>query len=707
MFVNLVRALAVLVTTAVIAVTAASRYLLSPERVDTYLLAPLERGLGRSLEVGRVGLWPGGLVAWDVRLGEDPRLATAPDDWSASAERVMIGLDFGALLTGQLLIKNVSIHSPHLRLVRARDGSWNTASLVAGPKQGDAGDDAGPPPRSIGLHVERVRVRGGSVELRDKRAEPAVDLSCDLSDLSGNIVRRHDGHIDLAVSGQFRRGRNDPRDVSLNGRIDTARGITELDVNAERIALAGVSVQAVSGSLRLRKDRIDVLGMRGRAAAGEVSATGSITLSDDGPAYTGKVELGGIDLAELCAGLSETAEACVPGTADLVAEVAARGSTREAFLDSIGLGSNPTGQGRLRLSGSVQLQSLDLAALDRRPSPPLEGEQPAHELGPFRTGAIQADISFRADEIRHGDFAVSTVAGRAELDGPRLTLHQVTAEAAGGAMALDGSVDLGVEGLAYEGNVSLEQGNLAILSDLLPQPAWGDRSGLVDLAFSFSGRGTTPASALAALKAGGEVSIPTGWVRDSTIFHSVGERTGIEGFSSLFIADGGGHLAIDGGRVSSGRVVLGNDEARLLARGWIGFDKRLDIELWVGVGPHRERRLLSRGILLPYMMDSGGWTNVPLHLSGRLGKVETSVVYEAYAGTAVRAVPDSAGRIVQESTGAVIDGLRELLGGLGRVVTGEPGEGSPRVVRRGPRSGRTGVAKRQTEQPTDEATAPQ
>jgi hypothetical protein len=94
-------------------------------------------------------------------------------------------------------------------------------------------------------------------------------------------------------------------------------------------------------------------------------------------------------------------------------------------------------------------------------------------------------------------------------------------------------------------------------------------------------------------------------------------------------------------------------------------------------------------------MDSGGWTNVPLRLGGRLGKVETRVVYEAYAETAVRAVPDSAGRIVQESTGAVIDGLRELLGGLGRVVSGSPSEPSTSpAARPSDRPGRSGGAKR-------------
>ncbi len=102
-------------------------------------------------------------------------------------------------------------------------------------------------------------------------------------------------------------------------------------------------------------------------------------------------------------------------------------------------------------------------------------------------------------------------------------------------------------------------------------------------------------------------------------------------------------------------------------------------------------------------MDRDGWTNIPLRLGGEVGDPKVRVPVDAYAGTAVRAAPDAAIRLITEGAGTVtggggmvLQGGRTAVGvvfdGLGSVLGTPDGEGqSPGNSRPGNRRRAAGV----------------
>ncbi|MCG8670455.1 MAG: AsmA-like C-terminal region-containing protein, partial [Pseudomonadales bacterium] len=261
-----------------------------------------------------------------------------------------------------------------------------------------------------------------------------------------------------------------------------------------------------------------------------------------------------------------------------------------------------------------------------------------------------------------------------ELIDGRIDVSRISGELARGAAEVRGSVNLISRPIGYEGSAELSNADLTALLEPFARESWGDSAGLAELEFTFSGEGMTKAETLAALVIDGTVTVDHGHVYGSTLFAEISDATGIDEFHALDITRCGGQLSIADQRVSSPRLVLGGNDARLIATGSVGFDASLDLEVWVGFGPETERRIFSRGILLPYVTDRHGWTNIPTIVTGTIGEPKVRVAYDAYPGTAVRAVPDAAGRIVDETAGNAIRGsvrsFKRLIRGLGSVFTG-------------------------------------
>jgi hypothetical protein len=69
----------------------------------------------------------------------------------------------------------------------------------------------------------------------------------------------------------------------------------------------------------------------------------------------------------------------------------------------------------------------------------------------------------------------------------------------------------------------------------------------------------------------------------------------------------------------------------------------------LGFGPNSERRLLSKGLLLPYEHDEEGWTNIPLIVAGDFEDPKITIESSALASTAVNMVPDATKRLGKES----------------------------------------------------------
>lgn len=329
--------------------------------------------------------------------------------------------------------------------------------------------------------------------------------------------------------------------------------------------------------------------------------------------------------------------------------------------------------------------------------------QPEETIGPYDTGALLMDLQLEIGETALHGYVFENVHAEARLVDSRIQIDKMSGEVAGGTFDLTSNIALDYPGLMYEARIDIQSADIPMLLSPMSLSSFGNAVGVMSVKAHLDGHGTTTERALESLSGEVEISVPQARFVDSDLFHQIEKATGITGFQNFQVRNSGGSMSVAGGRLTTERMLVGGDEARIIGEGQIGFDGKIDFSLSLGFGPDSRRRLLAPGIILPYSVDRDGWTNIPLRLGGEVGDPKVRVPVDAYAGTAVRAAPDAAIRLITEGAGTVtggggmvLQGGRTAVGavfdGLGSVLGTPDGEGqSPGNSRPGSRRRAAGV----------------
>lgn len=170
----------------------------TPERVKAVVLPLAEQSLHRSITLGevKVGLFSG-IELHDLAVGEpeggEPFVA---------ADRVLLRFQWLPLLSKQVVIDEVALERPLIRLIRHADGSFNISDLLApkpaGAPSGKAGEDKGGEPLSVLVTV--AKIHGGRLVLVDRQIAATSELTELELDASG-ISR--DGTVPVKLSARL------------------------------------------------------------------------------------------------------------------------------------------------------------------------------------------------------------------------------------------------------------------------------------------------------------------------------------------------------------------------------------------------------------------------------------------------------------------------------------------------------------------------
>jgi uncharacterized protein involved in outer membrane biogenesis len=144
-----------------------------------------EEALGREVDLGpmKLSLLPSiAIRIQDVRIGALP--GEGRDDL-LTVRALRVGARLMPLLASKLEVTSVVVEGPSLSLARGADGAWNVQQLVASPDQEPAPTAApaqggqAPPEFS----VDRLRITGGTIRVRDAYSSPERPLELTLADL--------------------------------------------------------------------------------------------------------------------------------------------------------------------------------------------------------------------------------------------------------------------------------------------------------------------------------------------------------------------------------------------------------------------------------------------------------------------------------------------------------------------------------------------
>ena len=221
------------------------RFYLTEARIKTLVLPPLEKALGREVTMGTISVSLfSGISLNDFAVKEAPAVG---DSDFVSARAFVLRYDLLPLLRGKLSINEIRLEEPKISLRRAKDGSFNFASLAV--LQEKTSPSPAPAPTSataglpMALTIDQVRIHQAHLTLEDAQGQlPAAEVTADLAvtlALGQTMTElRYQG--EFQISCRLEQGELRPQ-LTLTGQFDQQRINYRLDlaVAGDQLQLAG------------------------------------------------------------------------------------------------------------------------------------------------------------------------------------------------------------------------------------------------------------------------------------------------------------------------------------------------------------------------------------------------------------------------------------------------------------------------------------
>ncbi len=266
----------------------AAKLLITPERVKKAVLPVAEKALNRQVNIGEIGI----SLFSGISIEDFSVMMREGDGTFVSAESLVLRYKLWPLLKKQVVVDELSLINPDIRVIRNKDGTFNFSDLLKNKKEIRASrpgnnveasvalaqekNDRG---SAIDLMVSRVQITGGRLSFTDK-AVSGEPFSCEVSSLDASAR-----NISLKESFPFKlKGSLNEAPVSVSGIAEPAgqkvvadvrisdlealdfepyfRGIVPAGIASAKLALE-TSVEADSDEVRsigtLRAENIDMI----------------------------------------------------------------------------------------------------------------------------------------------------------------------------------------------------------------------------------------------------------------------------------------------------------------------------------------------------------------------------------------------------------------------------------------------------------------
>jgi AsmA protein len=215
----------VVIGIAVIAVMAAARIIITPERVRQVVIPRAEAALNRPVSIGdiRVNIFTG------IGIRDFLIKTESGEETFVAADELVLRYKFWPLLRRRVVLNEARLENPEIRLVRFEDGHFNFSDLLKPKNHVPPEPENGTP---IDLMVSEMRISGGMLNYLDRAAgEKAYEYRL----------------INLTLAAD---------DISLNHAFPFA---FEAQLNGAPLSIAGAfNPQTLNGSMHITGNNIDV-----------------------------------------------------------------------------------------------------------------------------------------------------------------------------------------------------------------------------------------------------------------------------------------------------------------------------------------------------------------------------------------------------------------------------------------------------------------
>ncbi len=265
-------------TLVVIALVIMAKILITPERVKETVLPMIEKNLHRKIELGDVSV----SLLSGIQLKSLKIYELNQTEVFVSSDLVRLKYQLLPLLSMRVVIDEVLVDQPNMRIVRLADGQYNFSDLIAGEKLAKETATAEKravsekPGSSIDLLVSQVRIQNGELLFLDHVLNDSAPYRYDIKDLDLTA----DGiTLTGAVPVKIQCGLNGSQ-FKLDGRINILQRSGEFDISLEGVDILTFRPY-FDGKIPGQIDRMKLdLNSRVSASENNVAADGEIVLSD-------------------------------------------------------------------------------------------------------------------------------------------------------------------------------------------------------------------------------------------------------------------------------------------------------------------------------------------------------------------------------------------------------------------------------------------
>lgn len=593
----------------------------------------IESALGRAVDFTeiRLTLWPRlGARLSGVTVMDDPAFLAAP---FALLSALDIGVQLRPLLSGRIVVDEIALRDPVITIVKNAQGLLNVSTLgAAGSPPSATVDGPASPSGSSGnplrllalLAVDRVSLAGGRLTYRDLSSRTPTEYT--LQDLHIVLQQVHLG----ATPSLTLRTVLQPYDlvVTLDGAAGPLTESGDLDNVAARIGIGKIEAK-VEG--RLTNGRADFTVAAPSIAAGDVP----LDLGLERPLLVKDF------------------------TAHIVSPYPSppgRGAMDMMTVDPLSL-ALVMGGSTLFLTGSLRAGELTI-----------DGASPVlHSVDvPVGMGALAAPVHLERVRAR---VQVNLSANAVDT---RLRIPTFDCQVWGGRVTAAGSLAMHEIPAPFIGRLTVR--DLQVASLMLMLGAKGVRvSGTAAADLALRGRGTTMPELTRSLVGTGRLSVADGTLEGVDLAQeallllkvlgvSASQLRGTA-FSSLE-----GAWAIANGVAELERFQIESQEARVKARGTIGFDQTVNLHAQVALSETLSAKVAVSPVLR--LASRGGQVTVPILIRGTMTAPSYTLDTAAIAGSVQEQLKDRVGlaaeKVLKGKAGARVqqgmDALKRLFG---------------------------------------------
>ncbi len=271
--------------------------------------------------------------------------------------------------------------------------------------------------------------------------------------------------------------------------------------------------------------------------------------------------------------------------------------------------------------------------------------------------------SLTANSVKYRNLVLDHVYADAQVHNNRLRLQNISINFGNGRIKGESNLNLGVPGLAYSGDVQLDDIDLSALYEGLYPNGIYHLSGTMRLDTTFSGYGTRKTSVLKALNMQGSVRVNNGVVRGFPVIDSVADFVGGDGLRDVTFRSLHGQYQVANNIIHQNSQLEGS-QLRIASQGIIDLGSYVNFKLDTRVAPRVLRRSGAVADALAMFIDDQGWGMIPLEVQGYLGDLkvrpDAAVIKQKVADKAKQEVLNNLSEQLNKND-SVQEGVQEML----------------------------------------------